>query len=440
VSITPTRYGRDLYSGLLEAMTQVMGAAKGYLVHHGPRVALLARALAEEFSLPSTDRARIFFAALLADLGMIGLVEDAWDNPRKVLDEVARSQVREHPSRGARAISTLPYMEEVAELVEAHHEWWDGSGYPRGLKGDDIPLGAQILRVADTAVAMTQDRPHRAALSSLEIRMAIVKGVGVEFGPEVGRRFLHLMDRGDLPPFDQGLFVRAHHQAVEELVPPRVSEMSVEALLGVLGTLIDAKDPYTGGHSRRVAHLASLTAEILGMEERIQRATRAAGHLHDLGKLSVPRRILWKPTPLTSQEFESVKAHTTAGATILEGIPVLRHLSAGARYHHERWDGGGYPTGISGHHIPSIPRILAVCDTYDAMTSGRAYRGPRAHEEAFDEIRRCMNLQFGPREAEAFLEIPSDTFREIRRVARIHEERAFQEVWASEAIAADPRF
>ena len=123
MSITPTRYGRDLYSGLLEAMTQVMGAAKGYLVHHGPRVALLARALAEEFSLPSTDRARIFFAALLADLGMIGLVEDAWDNPRKVLDEVARSQVREHPSRGARAISTLPYMEEVAELVEGHHEW-----------------------------------------------------------------------------------------------------------------------------------------------------------------------------------------------------------------------------------------------------------------------------------------------------------------------------
>jgi len=128
----------------------------------------------------------------------------------------------------------------------------------------------------------------------------------------------------------------------------------------------------------------------------------AAAYLHDLGKLSVPLRVLGKETALDDDEMEEVRLHPSVGASILERIPSLRHLSTGARYHHERWDGRGYPEGLKGDHIPLLAQVLAVSDSYDAMTSNRAYRPSRDHEVAMDEIARGTGVQFGPRAAAAF--------------------------------------
>ncbi len=129
----------------------------------------------------------------------------------------------------------------------------------------------------------------------------------------------------------------------------------------------------------------------------------------------MPLRVLTKAGPLDDDEFGEVQAHPSVGASILEQIPSLSHLSPGARYHHERWDGRGYPEGLRGDHIPLLAQVLAVSDSYDAMTSTRAYRPSRDHDVAMEEIVQGTGVQFGPRAAAAFLSLPDHLFHSIRR-------------------------
>ena len=410
-----TNSGRSFYAGLLEAMTQVMGHAKGYLYAHGPRVAHLARQIGREMGLSERDVAELMFASVLCDTGMIGLAEDAWENPVPHLDPETRSRVQIHPIRSESAVRAIPHLHGVAPLVRFHHEWWDGSGYPDGLAGDEIPLGARILRLADTVAALGENRPHRPPCSAAEIRSIVERGRAVEFCPDVAAAFLDLYDRRRLPDYHPPTFQRVLLAAAQELLPPQISPLSGDQLLEILSTLIDAKDPYTAGHSRRVAILSVACANQLGLSDEMLETVWAAAYLHDLGKLAVPLRVLAKPTPLDEDEREEVRLHPSVGASILERIPSLAHLSKGARYHHERWDGKGYPEGLRGDHIPLVAQVLAVSDAYDAMTSNRAYRPSRDHEVAMEEIAHGAGRQFGPRAAAAFLTLPDHLFHSIRK-------------------------
>lgn len=408
--VTKIHSGRAFYAGLLEALTQVMGSAKGYLVDHGPRVALVAAQVGGALGLAKREVSELLFGAILSDMGMVGLAEEAWENPVPELPPEARARVERHPVRSEERVGLIPHLEELAPLVRHHHEWWDGTGYPDGLRGDAIPLGAQILRLADTVVALGQPRPHRPALPAEEIRGIVGKAAGAEFGPEVAAAWLALDRGGDIPAFDMAAFRHAVHRACEHLLPDEVSPLSSDQLLAIVANLIDAKDPYTAGHSRRVATFAVAVAAEMGLPDHLRATLWAGGYLHDLGKLRVPVRILAKTARLTDAEFALVRAHPSDGARILEGIPSLRHLTTGARYHHERWDGGGYPEGLKGDHIPLVGQILAVCDSYDAMTSKRAYRDSRPHVDAVAEVERCSGVQFSPRVASAFLGLPASVF------------------------------
>ncbi len=408
--------GRYFYAGLLEALVRGMGTAKGYLFDHAPRVAVVSHQLAVELDLTPRERGELFLAAVLSDLGMIGLVEDAWENPVPILPPDQRSEVMEHPQRSAQAVTLIPYLDDVVPILRHHHEWWDGSGYPAGLRGEEIPVGARILRLADTVTALGEERPQRPPLSREEIRREVEQGIGTEFNPHVASVYLGLLDRGRMIHQDGKLFQRIQLESVNSVLPADVSPLSATVLLEVLASLVDAKDPYTGGHSRRVAALSVEVAARLGLNERVQEQVRFAGYLHDLGKLAVPSRILRKPGSLENEERAQVRSHPGAGAELLEGIPSLRHLAAGCRHHHERWDGAGYPEGLSGERIPSVARILAVSDAYDAMTSRRAYRPALPHEQAMDKIQRQMGGQFGPREARALLRLPREVFQEVREV------------------------
>ncbi len=392
---------------------QVMGMAKGYLSGHGPQVAMLATRLADHLQVPVRERSEILFAAILSDIGMIGLVEEAWENPVLVLPPAARARVLEHPERSERSIRQIAHLSSLAPLVRHHHEWWDGTGYPDGLQGEQIPLGAQILRLADTAVALSAARPQRGPLAQHEIVAAVEAGVSEEFGPMVVEAYLDLARNGRLPDFHDTVFHHACMDAAYELIPEEVSPLSTEEFLDIVATLIDAKDPYTAGHSRRVANLAAVLADRMGMRSQIRTTTWEAGYLHDLGKVSVPLRVLTKDGPLDDEERDSIQGHAAAGAEILGGIPGLRHLSPGLRYHHERWDGKGYPEGLSGDRIPMVAQILGVCDTYDAMTSGRVYRSACSHGETVDEISKSAGTQFGPKVAEHFVKLPSHVFEDL---------------------------
>ena len=226
--------GRAFYAGLLEALTQVMGTAKGYLYDHGPRVAHLARLIGRELGLSERDLAELTFGSVLCDTGMIGLAEDAWENPVAKLDGRSRARVKLHPIRSETAVAAIPHLEGVASLVRNHHEWWDGSGYPDGLIGEEIPRGARILRLADTVAALGEARPQRPPLTEAETRRMVEEGRGVEFGPDVVAAFLGLFDQGRLPEFHPPTFQRVLLGASQELIPPEISPLSGDQFLEIL--------------------------------------------------------------------------------------------------------------------------------------------------------------------------------------------------------------
>jgi len=166
---------------------------------------------------------------------------------------------------------------------------------------------------------------------------------------------------------------------------------------------LDAKSAWTAGHSERVTTYSVAIGEELGVEKAFLEDIRNCGLLHDVGKIGIPERILDKREGITTNEYSTIRQHTLKGAQILEHIDTFKTIIPGIKHHHERWDGLGSPEGLKGDTIPLIARILAVADSYDAITSNRPYRKKRDKKEAVEEIKRCSGSQFDPRIVHAFL-------------------------------------
>lgn len=186
-----------------------------------------------------------------------------------------------------------------------------------------------------------------------------------------------------------------------------ISDESIKMhdLIDIILTVLDARDPYTSEHSERVACLSELIARKMGIAEEWVQMIHVAAHLHDIGKVGVPDFVLNKTGKLTVSEFDLMKSHPRIGFNIMKQHPILEEISLYILYHHERWDGRGYPEGIGGKEIPLGARIIAVSDTFDAITSSRSYRSSRTIEQAFEEIRNCASTQFCPEVVECFLSL-----------------------------------
>jgi HD-GYP domain-containing protein (c-di-GMP phosphodiesterase class II) len=177
-----------------------------------------------------------------------------------------------------------------------------------------------------------------------------------------------------------------------------------------LARAIDRMDRYTAGHSGRVATYATYLAVRLGLSPEVVEIVRQSALMHDIGKIGCVMNLN-KPGKLTQDEYEMFKRHPVYGKDILDPIKFLHPLVPGVHLHHERWDGRGYPLGLKGNDVPLIARIIAVADTYDAMTSDRAYRRALPHEVAVGEIERCSSTQFDPEIAHSFT-VGLDDFRD----------------------------
>ncbi len=175
-----------------------------------------------------------------------------------------------------------------------------------------------------------------------------------------------------------------------------------------LAAAIDAKDNYTNGHSGRVADYSKEIAKRYGYDEKHQERIFMMGLLHDVGKIGVPDEVINKPGRLTDQEFALIKKHPGIGGRILGNIQEMPELAAGAKWHHERYDGKGYPQGLSGEEIPEEARIIAVADAYDAMTSNRSYRGSLPQRIVRSEIEKGKGSQFDPIFADIMLKMIDD--------------------------------
>ncbi|WP_426448854.1 HD-GYP domain-containing protein [Paenibacillus sp. S-38] len=226
-----------------------------------------------------------------------------------------------------------------------------------------------------------------------------------------------------------GLFLALHHvfrnsagtidrqnRELEAMVS-RI-ERTYDESLQALSSALDSRDNETHGHSFRVTSYALRLGMEMNLPDKELGYLARGALLHDVGKIGVPDAILLKPAELTEEEWVVMKSHVEIGYRMLKHITLLSPSLDVVRYHHERWDGGGYPYGLRGEEIPLFARIFALCDSYDAMTSDRPYRKGWGYTEARAEIERCTGTQFCPEVVQAFLRIPKERWLEIEEASR----------------------
>ena len=184
----------------------------------------------------------------------------------------------------------------------------------------------------------------------------------------------------------------------------KINDLYIQTVTA-LSEAVDAKDRYTSGHSKRVAEYARMIAARMGKSKEEQEEIYRAGLLHDVGKIRIPVEIINKPGRLTDEEFNIIKIHPVTGYHILRGISGNSDIAIAAKYHHERYDGKGYPNGLEGENIPESARILGVADSYDAMTSNRSYRNALPQDVVRAEIEKGKGTQFDPYVADVMLQL-----------------------------------
>jgi len=193
-------------------------------------------------------------------------------------------------------------------------------------------------------------------------------------------------------------------------------ETTYDQTLTSLMSALDARDRETEGHSTRVSRLTSLLAEEIGLNGQQLKALERGALLHDIGKIGISDTILHKPGKLTDEEWKTMRIHPDIGARIVEGIPFLKEGLPVIRYHHERWDGSGYPIGLKEENIPIQARIFAVADVFDALTSKRSYRNKSTAEEAIQYIQEQAGTLFDPMIVEALMKLPYKEFTEVEKI------------------------
>jgi len=293
----------------------------------------------------------------------------------------------------------IPKMNAAAKLILDHHEWFNGFGYPRGKVNKNIPLGAQIIRIADSIDIALRDK-HYQKLNPLINK--IKESAGKETSSHICKTAINILKKnklisGILNSNHNGisnLFYKIKDEAGRITMPKGTD--CIGKALEVIAQIIDMKHPYTAGHSLRVSRYAMACALALKLSHDDVTRIKWAGLIHDIGKLTVPRKILDKPTKLTKAEFTQIKKHAEVTYKILNLIPTLQEIVPIASSHHEYFNGSGYPLGLKGNEAVLGSRILTICDAFDAMTSNRPYRTPMTPEAASREIQRLAGIQFDP--------------------------------------------
>ena len=186
--------------------------------------------------------------------------------------------------------------------------------------------------------------------------------------------------------------------------------------IGILRYTVEAKDPYTRGHSDRVSEYSVLLGQKLNLDDKTLHILKIGGLFHDIGKIGIPDSILLKDSKLNDEEYSQIKNHPTIGAHMLGDADIFKDIIPVVKHHHERFDGKGYPSGLEGENIPLVARIAAVADTFDAMTSKRTYRNSLPIDVVKAEIERCSGSQFDPEIAKVFLDILNNEYNKILEI------------------------
>jgi HD-GYP domain-containing protein (c-di-GMP phosphodiesterase class II) len=415
--------GEIRVSELLSALTYALDLTEGQPPGHVLRSCLIGVRLGERLGLATGERAALFWALLLKDAGcssnaarIYALLEADDQQVKRTLKTVdwarfsrrARYALRvavpqrgtaarlRHVAwlarqgdlqgqlvalrceRGAEIAQLLGLPDDTAAAIRALDEHWDGRGRPRGLRGEDIPLLARIMCLAQSVEVFHAAGGRRAAYAMARERR------GRWFDPALVEALEALHDDElwpamDAPPTELERQVAAHEPADRVRM---ATDAEIDRLVAAFAGIIDAKSPYTFHHSERVAALSVRLGAALDLPGGELQRLRRAALLHDIGKLALPNRILDHPGRLPAKDLALVHMHPRHTARILGRVPVLSGVAAIAAAHHERLDGSGYPAGLRGEQLDRPTRILAVADVFEALSAERPYRPALPRAEA----------------------------------------------------------
>ncbi len=429
-------------SAILSGLSYALDLTEGHPRGHASRSCLIGMRMARLLGLPADDQSHLFYALLLKDAGcssnsarvfqlfggderaakrgvwlrdwrkwheQIAYVIDYAEPEGKIFERLRRLAVlaakgpasrRElfetRCDRGAQIARTLGFSQPTAQAIRCMDEHWDGGGYPDGLKHDAIPLLGRIVGLAQVAEIFASEQGPAQAASVVKRRR------GSWFDPQIADAFLAVSG-------DRALWEACESASLDDTVAAAepegcavtADEERLNDIALAFAWVIDAKSPYTYHHSERVAEFAVAIGREIGLEETAIVRLRRAGLLHDIGKLSVPNRILDKPGKLTPREWETIKLHPYYTFQILERVPVFGELAFDASAHNERLDGRGYFRNLPAAHLSPSARILCVADQLDALSAERPYRGKLPTERVVAILRDQKGQGLWPDAVEA---------------------------------------
>lgn len=270
------------------------------------------------------------------------------------------------------------------------------------IRGDEV---IKTIRDFDKDIYIILMSSHKELAPSVEI----MRSLDIQSFFEKSSRFDDLI-----------LLIEAGYKYAEQIrsiknMSSTIASFGVE-MATVLKNAVDAKDNYTKEHSERVAAYAELFATKLNLDKPTIEVLVLAANFHDIGKIGVEDRVLMKNGPLTDEEYDQIRLHPVIGETMLSASAFFKDAVAIIRHHHERYDGKGYPDKLKGENIPYLARVLAVCDTFDALTSKRVYRDKLPLEQAIDEINRVKGKQLDKKLCESFLNIVKEDSEIVNKI------------------------
>lgn len=306
--------------------------------------------------------------------------------------EMAQELITTRCTRGADIARRLHFAEPVAQGIHSLDEHWNGGGLPYGLEGTQIPLYARIALLAQVIDVVNSSQGADAALVEVKSRL------GIWFDPELIEIFEMVSED---PAFWQTLNSQDIEATILTLEPAQASQQLdddyLDDIAEAFGQVVDAKSPFTAGHSARVGLYTSLLAEDLELPESRRRWLKRGALLHDVGKLGVSNSILDKPGKLDEIEWASVQKHAAFTQEILGRIDVFDELARVSSAHHERLDGKGYPLGLTADEITLETRIITIADIFDAITAARPYRGAIPLDKSLQMMSEAVGSALDPR-------------------------------------------
>jgi putative nucleotidyltransferase with HDIG domain len=430
----PIDHVEDLQlSEVLSGLSHALDMTEGQVPGHAERSCLIGMRITAALDLDDATRSSLFYALLLKDAGcssnaakvaaLFGADDAMVKSSRRLTDTSstwqallhvlrtagaggpflargrhtaavlragragARSLIELRCERGAAVVRAIGLGEVAAQAIMDVDEHWDGGGYPAGSSGDDISLGGRILCLAQTAEVFWQ---HGGASAACEIAR---QRRHTWFDPILVDAFVSLEH--------DARFWRSLKTPTVALVEPRghvlvADDYRLDRVAHAFASIVDAKSPYTGYHSEGVAAIADGLAELLDVDGGTRATLRRAALLHDIGKLAVSNRILDKPGPLSSKEWEVVRRHPQRSMEILGRVRAFEDVARIAGAHHERLDGSGYHRGLTAPQLDQPSRILAVADVVEALSAERPYRPALTDDEVLSIMRQEANRALDP--------------------------------------------